>query len=231
MDQSLFCRDGSPLTKPEDLIPFLADEKQWREGRSACETAYSWFDAKGIPQAVAAVIKTDPTFSHAILVKAVFEKQTELDSLGRPSQTDVLALLQLPTGPAILGVEAKVDESFGPRVADWDDGSPGKTQRLAGLVERLGLDKNAVGHLRYQLLHRTVATLIEAERHNARDCAMIVQSFCAPPRRAGFTDFQAFAAALSIPIDQPGKLSRPLERGGIILRLGWAEDRIRVQQQ
>jgi hypothetical protein len=114
MEQSLFCRDGSPLTKPEDLIPFLADKKQWREGRSACEAAYSWFDAKGLPWTVAAIIETDPTFSHAVLLKAIFEKQTELDSLGRPSQTDVLALLRLPTGLAILGIEAKVDESFGP---------------------------------------------------------------------------------------------------------------------
>ena len=180
-----------------------------------------------MPHAVRVVVETDPAFFHAVLFRAVFEKQTVLDALGRPSQTDVLALLRTPSGRAVLGIEAKVDETFGPLVVDWDNGSPGKRQRLAGLVEQLGLEKNIVGSLRYQLLHRTVATLLEAEREKAVDAAMVVQSFSPAATRVGFSDFQAFAAVLGIPIDQPGKLSRPIERGGVMLRLGWAEDRVR----
>ena len=215
MDQLFFSGDGTPLTKPEDVILLLGEKKHWREGRSAYEAAYSWFDAHDVPPAVRAVIKTDPAFAQSVLVKAVFEKQTALDAFGRPSQTDVLALLQTNSGSAILGIEAKVDETFGPLVVEWDNGSPGKKQRLAGLVERLDLDKNLIGNLRYQLLHRTVATLLEADRHSASDVAMVVQSFSPKTIRAGFVDFQAFAGALGIPIDQPGKLSRPIDRGGV----------------
>jgi hypothetical protein len=121
-----------------------------------------------------------------------------------------------------------VDESFGPLIAEWDDGSTQKQKRLAGLVERLGLEKNAVAPLRYQLLHRTIATLPDAEREGASEAAMVVQSFSPSSIRAGFTDFQSFAAALGIPIDQPGELSCPIERVGVRLQLGWAEDRIRA---
>jgi hypothetical protein len=69
-------------------------------------------------------------------VKVVFEKQTELDTFGRPSQTDVLALLRIKSGNAILGIEAKVDETFGPLVIEWDNGSPGKGQRLRAECQR-----------------------------------------------------------------------------------------------
>jgi hypothetical protein len=87
MNQYFFSADGSPLIKPEDVIPLLAKEKHWREGRSAYEVAYSWFDAQDVPCAIRSVIETDPASFHAVLLKAVFEKQTMLDAFGRPSQT------------------------------------------------------------------------------------------------------------------------------------------------
>jgi hypothetical protein len=147
-----FGGDGRVLSAPEDVIPLLAKkEKQWRERRSAYETAYSWFDAQDVPSAIRSLLETDPVFSSAVLLKAVFEQQTALDNLGRPSQTDVLAYLQIPSGQALLAVEAKVDETFGPLVGKWDDGTPGKDKRLHGLLLRLGLDRTAVSTLRYQL--------------------------------------------------------------------------------
>jgi hypothetical protein len=107
----------------------------------------------------------------------------------------------------------------------------GKERRLAGLVDRLGLDPGAVGTLRYQLLHRTAAALIEAAHAGAKNAAMIVQSFSPDSVRAGFSDFQAFAAALGTPIEKPGNLSKAVERGGVKLRLGWAQDRIKSQRR
>ena len=195
MGQLFFSGTGVPLSKPEDVIPFLGRKTHWKEGRSAFEVAYTWFEAQDIPKSIRSVLETDPTFQNATLEKAFFEKQTELDRYRGPSQTDVLAILRIASGIALLGIEAKVDESFGQLVKDWEDGSESKKQRLAGLVKRLELDDNAVGQLRYQLLHRTVATLIEAERHGASEAAMIVQSFC--PRHTGFSDFQLFAAKVT----------------------------------
>jgi DNA helicase-2/ATP-dependent DNA helicase PcrA len=45
MRQIFFSGTGVPLAKPEDIIPLLGKKIHWREGRSAYEAAYSWFDA------------------------------------------------------------------------------------------------------------------------------------------------------------------------------------------
>ena len=226
-----FVGNRRPIIAAKDIIPFLGKASHWVEGRSAYEAASSWFDANDVPPAVRGVIETDAAFRGAILVEATFEKQTALDDFGRSSQTDVLARLQTPSGVAILGVEAKVDESFGPTVAEWSVGrSAGKERRLAGLVDRLGLEPNAVLTLRYQLLHRTAAALIESAQAGAQDAAMIVQSFSPDSVRAGFADFQAFAVELGTPVDKPGMLSKPIELGGVRLRLGWALDQIKSER-
>jgi hypothetical protein len=230
MARLLFGPDGSALEKPEDVIRFLAEATHWKIGRSAYEAAQSWFAAQGLPEAIRDLIETDAVFSGAVLLKAVFEKQTPLGTPGKPSQTDVLAVLQTRSGPALLGIEAKVDEPFGEVVSEWNDHTPGKERRLRDLMDRLGLAGGA-SVLRYQLLHRTVATLIEAEQHGAENAAMVVQSFSPHDIRAGFADFQRFAKALGIPVDEPGRLSAPLVRGGIWLRLGWAQERLHVAKE
>ncbi len=201
----------------------LARPGHWKKGRSACEVAKSWFAAGDVPPAVRAVLATDSACGDVRLVEAFFEKRTELDSLGRPSQTDVLALLSTRSGYSVLGVEGKVDETFGPTIGEWDDGSSGKKLRLARLIDRVGLRESSAAPLRYQLLHRTVATLLEADRYGAKDAYMVVQSFSS--ERAGFCDFQAFAEALGIPIEKPGMTSQLLDCRGVRIRIGWAEDK------
>jgi hypothetical protein len=199
-----FAGNGVPIAEPTDVRKYLGKPYHWREGRSAYEAANSWFDARDVPPAIRSVLQTDPALSEATLLRATFERQTALDKFGRPSQTDVLALVRTPTGLAVLGIEAKVDETFGPTVDEWlVDASSGKTARLAGLLARLELDTGEVGSLRYQLLHRTVATLLEAEAAGAKDAALVVQSFSPPTIRAGFADFQRFATALGLSIEAP----------------------------
>jgi hypothetical protein len=225
MTHLFFSGIGTPLHKPEDVIPLLArKDKHWKKGRSAYELAHSWFTAQGVPEAIRAILDTDVAFVGAKLRKALFEKQTELDEFGRgPSQTDLLAILQTQFGTAILGVEGKVDESFGQFISQWNDYSPSKLRRLAGLIERLGLKLNSIGSLRYQLLHRTVAVLLEGQRRRVRDAALVVQSFSPSQVRAGFSDFHLFSMALDAPVFEPGKLSKPRKIGEIQLRLGWSE--------
>jgi hypothetical protein len=223
MSRLFFGPNGSSLSKPEDVIKFLGKQEQhWKKDRSAYQTAHSWFAAQDLPASIRAILKTDSTFAEATLRKAVFENKTRLDDYGRESQTDVLAILGLGADHAVLGVEAKVDESFGPRVREWNDYSPSKLRRLAGLLDRLNLRQVAIGDLRYQLLHRTVATIIEAERLGARHAAMIVQSF--DRHRTGFEDFVAFADAFGMPLTEPGILSQSKTAGGVAIRLGWTEN-------
>jgi hypothetical protein len=229
MAQLFFGPDDSPLSRPTDVIKFLGkQERHWSRERSAYQTAHSWFLANGLPPSIGDILKTDSAFSGAVLYKGIFERKTVLDSYGRESQTDLLAVLKITTGFAVIGVEAKVDESFGPLVREWNDYSPGKLRRLAGLLERLELKSSAIGSLRYQLLHRTAATLIEAEAFQAREAAMVVQSF--DKNRAGFADFAAFAEAFGTPIEQPGLLSPPKQACGITIRLGWTENQMQYAE-
>jgi quercetin dioxygenase-like cupin family protein len=223
-----FSQSGTPLERPEDVIPLLADPGHWRKGRSAYEAAFSWFDAGDVPEAIRRVIETDPAFSNATPSRVVFEQRTKLDNFGKASQTDVLALLKTPAGRVLLSIEAKFDEPFGPLVDDWDDRSDGRTGRLTGLLGHLRLTRASVGSLRYQLLHRTVAALLEAQREGIADAALVVQSFNGAC--AGFGDFRAFVRELGVTLDEPGRLSAPIERSGIRVRFGWAEDNPRARR-
>jgi hypothetical protein len=218
-----FGTDGSPLSAPRDVIRFLGKgEAHWNKERSAYQAAHSWFNANGLPVSISQILETCPVLGGAVLERAFFEKKTELDPYGRESQTDILALLNTNSGLAVIGVEAKVDESFGPRVDEWNDYSPGKLRRLAGLLDRLKLKSNCIGSLRYQLFHRTAAAMIEAAHAGASEAAMIVQSF--DKKRAGFDDFVAFADAFGTPIAGPGKLSTAKTLNGVRMRLGWTEN-------
>lgn len=215
--------DEQPLFKPQDVIAFLGrGEQHWKEGRSAFEAAHSWFALKNIPASIQAILNQVSDFEGAVLEKAVFEKKTKLDSYGRESQTDIMAFLKVNDGRAVVGVEAKVDESFGPLVREWNDYGTGKLRRLAGILDRLKFGSIAIGELRYQLFHRVAATLIEAQHASARHAAVIVQSFVS--KRTGFEDFVAFANAFGASVTAPGKLSQPRAVGEVTMRLGWTEN-------
>ena len=228
MSQLFFDQNEKELSKPEDVKWLLArPERQWVEKYSAYETACSWFDAQSLPKSIHLILQSDAILANGRLKKAYFEKQTELEDFNRrPSQTDVLAIIETRFGQAILGVEGKVRESFGKIVSEWNDFSPGKLRRLAGLIGHLRLKPSlSIGSLRYQLLHRTVATLLEAERAAIGEAAMIVQSFS--PEHVGFKDFQNFAVALGVPVSAPGKLSDLIALRNVRLRLGWTTNALR----
>ena len=214
-----------PLLKPEDVIPHLGKgELHWRDGYSAKSVCLSWFNANDIPSSVRSVLNQAAEYRGAELLDAWLERCTHLPwGRGNPSQTDLLALLRLGDGIAVVGIEAKVKESFGPIVRDWlDEGGANKEARLQGLCDFLGLDRTAALDLRYQLLHRTAAAILEAQRFRAPRAAMVVQSFC--PERTGFNDFQAFARAAGFGDVSANSMSGPRQLSGVDTRLGWVAD-------
>jgi hypothetical protein len=215
--------DGAvALTRAEDVRPFLADpDTQWRRGFSAAELAHAWIDAGGLPDAAARLLAALPDLEGAELEAGLFEHQTRLRSRGRPSQTDLLALVRGRTARWVVAVEGKRDEPFGPRVRDWNDG-PGKAARLAELCDLLALAPADVVALRYQLFHRTAAALLEAERRDIDAALLLVHSFS--PQRTSFDDFAAFAHALGAPVRAPGELSPGVRRHGCRLHLAWLHD-------
>ena len=158
------------------------------------------------------------------MLEAWLERETDLqDGRATPSQTDLLALLGIGGKLAVLGIEAKVDESFGQYVSEWiEGGSEGKAQRLAKLCALFKLEPAAVGHLRYQLFHRTAAAVLEAKRFRADKAILIVQSFC--PKSTGLRDARAFFQAIGMHGLEPGILLGPGEYDGVELWVGWASD-------
>lgn len=65
------------------------------------------------------------------LVDAWLERCTLGDRRGSASQTDLLAVLGIGDELAVMGVEAKVTETFGQLVSEWiGNGSEGKEDRL-----------------------------------------------------------------------------------------------------
>lgn len=225
-----------PMRRPEDVIPFLGSPGHWRDGRSAKLVAESWFAAKdrpelyGLPEMVRVTLGRCPPdqvsrFAEAELVDAFLERCIELGDGSRPSQTDVLAILRLPDEIAIMAVEGKVDESFGPLVSEWlREAAPAskKQARLKRLAETLGIDVSVCETLRYQLLHRTASAIYEARRYHAEVAVMMVHSF--DPHDAGFEDFARFAVAMGIPDAAATRVVGPISREGVDLYLGWTAD-------
>ena len=220
-------RIAVPLLKPEDVIPHLGkQELHWRQGYSAKAVAESWFHANDLPPPVRGVLEQAGEYRGAVLIDAWLERETELPwGRGRPTQTDLLALVRLADRIAVVGIEAKVKESFGPLVSEWiADGGDNRHARLNGLCALFGLDPAAVGGLRYQLLHRVAGSVLEAKRFCAGDAAMLVQSFCSD--HTGHADFAAFASQAGFGEVAPGQISEARVVDGVSLRLGWVADLI-----
>ncbi|MCA3697238.1 hypothetical protein [Aquidulcibacter sp.] len=213
-----------PIKQPEDVIPHLGRPTHWKAGRSAQMAVEAWFHAKGLPSSIENLLATCPAFAEAELIDAFLERAVELGDGGRPSQTDVMAIVGCKGQLGILAVEAKVDETFGPLVSEWLElekpGSDARSNRLKYLCALLGLDPKRVGSLRYQLLHRTASPLLEARRYRSKLAAMVVQSFC--PKLSWLDDFQRFALELGFGHLEPDNLSVLHPHDGIELGIGWA---------
>jgi Domain of unknown function (DUF6946)/HD domain len=212
---------GKPLATPQDARAYLADPiRHWRPKYSAFELAHAWIKSSHTPEPVDDLLKQ--ALGEYELLEGFFEKETPLGTAGRPSQTDLLLVLRSKDGLAVAAIEGKAREPFGDYVKDWNDGTPSKRTRLDDLRTRLGIPASGIEKLRYQLLHRTVAALLEAERYGAETALMIVHAFGDPTD--SFRDFSAFTAALGVDTTEKNILSPPKVLGGVTLRLGWASD-------
>jgi hypothetical protein len=202
-----------PTRTADDWQRLLASpETQWRDGFSAKSAALSWEQAKGLPPEIATLL------GGAELLLAIPEHKVSLLDGGRESQCDAFALVRLATGTCAMAVEAKVNETFGPTIADWlVEASQKKQARIEFLSGLLGLSPDPA--LRYQLFHRTAAAILEARRFGMAEAAMVVQSFS--PDHRWFADFAAFAAAFKLKVT-PGVSMRHRLPDGMHLTLGWA---------
>ena len=203
----------------------LADpETQWVRGKSAFETAVFWEygarQARGIHPKLASLLDQHPELRNAELVASFPEHRVRLPGGARASQNDVWAVVRVDAGLLSLAVEGKAGESFAETIGEWRrDASDGKTKRLEYLCQQLGMTAPPNDALRYQLLHRTVSALLEAERVGAAAAAMVVVSFVKD--KSSMADFSAFVSCIGGSVAE-GQLcrvsaSRPLYLGWLAL--------------
>ena len=143
-----------PMLAPTDVIPHLGrGAKHWRKGYSAHSLATTWFRHNGLPPAVKGLLDRHERFRGADLVDAILERKTDLrDGVPGRSQTDLLAILGVGRSLAIVAVEGKVGETFGPLVSEWLTESPNRRKRLTALAGVLGATGREISSLE---CHRT----------------------------------------------------------------------------
>lgn len=196
----------------------------WKKGRSAMCAAACWEDSQpNLPPEILDVLNEskDKALTNLELLIAVPEWQVKLSGGDTPSQTDILALARNEAGLAVIGVEAKVDEPFGPTLKEKKtNASQGQLDRITYLEKELECQASFEGHIRYQLLHRTVSALLTARAFHASTAIMLVQSFSQQEKWR--EDFEVFCNALGC--SQQGKDIRRASRSDEFrLFLGWCQ--------
>jgi hypothetical protein len=220
----MLCRLNVPLKRPEDIIPHLAKrDAHWKNQHSAKELVLAWVNAKNdFPPSVKRLLRNCPAFEDAELIDGCFEREVDLGTAGRNSQTDLMVIVGLGKKLGIIAVEGKVEEPFGELVSEWNDHSDGKLTRLNALCSTLGLGPSGVSHLRYQLLHRTASAIFEAKRYRSDHALMLVHTFS--PTNRWYSDFVTFADALGVSVGSIGTVSSSKICEGVNLRLAWVKD-------
>jgi hypothetical protein len=213
-----------PVRVARDIIPFLGKGKlHWREGYSAHALATTWCMKAGLPPSVRRMLDGTEVFAGAELVDGFFERETDLkDGLPRASQTDLLAIIRIQSGLAVLAVEGKVEEPFGQLIGDQRQLSAGQKKRLSGLQALFDVPDRALADLRYQLFHRAAATIFEAQRYACRNALLLVHSFST--NLTGHSDFSAFASAIGLGATAPMTVIGPKAVNGVSLYAGWLTD-------
>ena len=204
-------------------------DTQWKRGCSALEAAVSWELASrcdsGLPDPVHRLLESGE-HNNPLLLIGVSEHKVQLRGRGHDSQCDIWAVLRTSKGLLSLSVEAKARETFGDDKAlrEWLSGGDSeksqanRTARWDYIKEHLPSGKD-YDRVRYQILHRCAASVIEAKRLGLKHAAFIVQAFEAPER--SFQDYATFCEAMGVNADR-GRLPG-MHVSEVSLSVGWAD--------
>jgi hypothetical protein len=212
------------------LAPPKKGKDQWEEGRSAMELAKAWFrDARSVaPAELVALLTSNQSLSDAKLERGVAEKVTLIDEFaGEHRNHDLILFGTCGAGSVAVGLEAKVDEEFGPVVGPHLESAPQRSNipsRVSLLTASLfgrALD-DRLRTLRYQLLTATAGTMIEAGQHKASAAVLVVWEFvthkwASAKSEANSADWRRFLENLPgapVAAAQPGVLAGPLSLPG-----------------
>ncbi len=212
----------APADNAADWQRLLADPvMHWKTGRSAKSIAYSWTEARGFPREVQAVLNaSEAKCLHELeFIIGIPEHEVPLPGGDRPSQNDVFVLAKGSDGLVSIAIEGKVSEPFDKPVDKrFANPTPGESTRRECLLELLELNRNEVGEIGYQLLHRTASAILEARRFGARHAVMLVHSFSQELQH--FDDYTGFVGLYG-QTAEPNQLFEARQLGDITLYLGW----------
>jgi hypothetical protein len=191
--------------------PPAGGASHWREGRSAMELARRWLPGR-IPEEVQRLLDGTEAFAGFAPERGSAESKTPLDDCGGNTRNhDLIVTGRVPGARANLDIEGKADETFGETIArrlaaakaylreNPRSNALSRVRELCAAV--FGQEPEAVGELRYQLLHAVAASLIRSREDGADRVAFIVhefQSACVRPAQvaANAADLTAFVSAL-----------------------------------
>lgn len=164
---------------------------------------------------------SDPAIADLELLAAIPEWEVALPGGETASQTDLLVLARNPLNLVVLGVEAKVDETFGPTLREKKTrATGGQLGRIDYLESELGRTDPFPDTVRYQLLHRSVSALLTAREFHAPVAVMLVHSFS--PASAWRDDFSAFCHELRCNALSADLFEVPRNNGPRLI-LGWCK--------
>lgn len=190
----------------ECLAPPAA-KHHWAVGRSAFELASDWLDGDAVERATA-LLRSRPELAGLTLRDGIVEKLTRFDEIrGGPRHHDLLIHADAPSGPVIVGVEGKADESFDLTLRDYVANALRRRPDTTRAPERLDrltrtffgttiADDQSLGDLRYQLLSALAGTLADAKLEGARHAVLLVHEFVTDRTNAGA--LRAFVARLGL---------------------------------
>lgn len=229
--------DGSTATSANDWAKCLKQAYQWKEGASAHALAHSWTNADGFPPKVKAVITAWRELADLEPDTGYVERETPMPAKGLPSCTDLLVIAESAGYPCVIAVEGKANERFGDAtVAEWRKASPNgdntnRENRLAMILQIIGLSHRTetIGTVRYQLLHRMAAAVIEAtsKQHNAESAILLVHSFASDAKQKQVNESDYLAFLREYGAEETLEKLIPLgAASGIMLYAAWVSDTI-----
>ena len=198
-----FDKDDNPV-KTLSAWGKLVGGRNWADYRSAKRCAETWLPYDTFPKIVESAFATQDELSGIVLKKAIVEHRGSTPARGSSSATDIMVHAEMKDQKIAISVEAKVDEGFDKISCKWltagkSINSPeNRKLRLSEMCKYLGVDPTKVEKIRYQLIHRTYSSCIEAEAISAEYAMLLIHSFSPDGiKRPGWNDFVDWARLLS----------------------------------
>ena len=185
----LFNRHDKPITSVDDWETLASPGPgKWRTDYSAEALAQAWIAGRGPDGLLDLLAKQGGDRFEAVqLERATAEAQTHFDEFGGPRNHDLLIEASDSTGRLTIGLEGKVNETFGQTVREYRAAAEKKREankptnapeRLDSLLAALAgaerVSAPELADLRYQLFSATAGTLAAANDHEASRAVFVV---------------------------------------------------------